>query len=66
MLKWRCRGLYAVTEGTERLHNPPERKETHDLETSIRYEAPEDSISGVDVIDVKLHIEKLKDGYRGL
>lgn len=58
--------MYAVAEGIERLHNPPERKETHDLETSIRCEAPEGSISGVNAIDAKLHTEKLKDGYRGL
>lgn len=51
-LRWRYRGLYAVTEGIEHLHNPPERKETHNLETSIRCETPEGSVSGVNATDV--------------
>lgn len=57
MLKWRCRGLYAVTEGIERLHNPLERKETHNLETSIRCEASGGSVSGVNAIDAN-YIQK--------
>lgn len=65
-LRWRYRGLYAVTEGIEHLHNPPERKETHNLETSIHCETPGGSVSGVNATDVNLHTGKTKDEYRGL